>query len=249
MQTLLTGGSLIQGHFPGVPRQGSAPLRNLEAVLLRARGAGRWDLEHRWRDQNVPDRPWQVGSVVTSNATGPGAICQRTNKGDVQGNFEVVVPESGGLAHYWLDNSVSGLRSWNGFGLLAPGSTGPGAVLENNLNGNLEVIVAHHSDLVHYWFDRIAWRAGSVITRRASGAPAMIQSDYNGHLEVVVPEGEHLVLYWLDWTQPPRWRRGGVITERRRSLGICAGSLWQRSAPQLRGRRPARRCARRVLAR
>ena len=210
MTTWICGGSLLQGSFPSVGGSG----QNLESVILRPRDDGLFDLQHYWRDEGKPDRTWNAGAVITSAATGPGAICQRKDDGDHLGNFEVIVPEVHGLAHYWLDNTSAGPRPWNFVGIAVPGSTGPGTVLENRLNGNLEAVVTVGRELIHCWFDNIVWTLGAKITAGASGAPAMIQSDYDGHLEVVVAEGPDLVLYWLDWGgPPPTWKPGGLITD------------------------------------
>jgi len=206
MSTLITSGSIIQGSI------GPPGARNLEAVILRPDG-DRFGLHHYWRSQVRPDQPWTRGALIAADATGPGVLCQRSDVGGVPGNFEVLVPEAEGLVHYWLDNAVTGPRPWHRVGAAAPGSTGPGAILENRVNGNLEVVALHGTDLDHHWFDRTAWRRGGRVTERASGPPAMIQSDYGDHIEVVVPEGPDLVLYWLDGFGPgASWRPGGTIT-------------------------------------
>jgi hypothetical protein len=210
LNTWITGGSLLQGSFPSKGDTG----RNLEAVILRPRDGGLFDLQHYWLDEGKLDQTWNAGAVITSAATGPGAICQRKDDGGRLGNFEVIVPEVRGLAHHWLDNTSAGARPWNFAGIAMPGPTGPGTILENRLNGNLEAVVIAGRELIHCWFDNIVWRQGAKITSDATGAPAMIQSDYDGHLEVVVAEGPDLVLYWLDWGGPqPTWKPGGLITD------------------------------------
>ncbi len=96
----ITGGSLIQGTIPGVPKPGGAnDARNLEAVIL-SRNRSDFDLFHYWRDQVRPDGPWRRGALITGAATGPGAPCQRRMVGQTHGNFEVLVPERDGVVHY-----------------------------------------------------------------------------------------------------------------------------------------------------
>jgi hypothetical protein len=209
MTSLITGGSLIEGGFQS---EGAPPgVGNLEAVILRPNG-GAFSLWHYWRDQGSPDRSWNLGSVITPAAIGPGAICQRRNRGNVAGNFEVVVPVAEGLAHLLLDSSVPAARPWHRVGIATPGSIGPGAVLENRMNENLEVVVLHGRALVHHRFDGAEWHAGAAITDRASGPPAMIQSDYNNQLEVLVPEGDRLSLYVLgNSATGATWRWGGLV--------------------------------------
>jgi hypothetical protein len=145
-----------------------------------------------------PDKSWQSGDVITSNAFGPGWIAQRRDQDGTPGNFEVVVPERVGaeigLGHYWFDNSRDGARRWHSGGWAAFGADGAGAVIENRTNGNLEAIALHGTRLVHHWFDQVAWRERSTITTRATGAATLFQSSFDDHLEVIVAEGGDLVL-------------------------------------------------------
>jgi hypothetical protein len=202
LQSLITGGSLIQSTFGGAGRH------NLEAVITRPNGQ-LFDLRHYWRDMSVPDKGWQQGALIAFKVMGPAALCQRHDHDNVPGNFEAVVPMSGGMAHFFLDNSQSGNRPWIPVaGFAAPGADGPGAILENRTNSNLELVALEGRNLVHYWFDMQAWRRNTVITSRATGAPAIIQSDYDNHLEVVVPEDGNLALYWFDGSV---WRPGGIL--------------------------------------
>jgi Domain of unknown function (DUF4185) len=203
MNPLVMGGSLIQSDF------GGPGAHNLEAVVARPRADGPFDLQHYWRLTTRPDRTWHLGATITAAARGPATICQRPSPGG-HGNFEVVVPVDGGLAHFWLDNTLSGPRPWNRVhGFAAAGADGPGAILANRSNDNLELMALHGRNLVHHWFDRTAWRTGATISTNATGAPAFIQSDFDDHLEVLVPEGDDLVLYFLDGFT---WRPGGLAT-------------------------------------
>jgi hypothetical protein len=96
MTYLIVGGALIQSTF-GVG--------NFEVVVFsppfgnNPLGA----LTHYWLDTSRPPNVWQRGRDISIAATGAGCIIQSSFGSP--GNFEVVVPEPDGLAHYWHDNS------------------------------------------------------------------------------------------------------------------------------------------------
>ena len=223
MTHLITSGSLIEGSF-GTGRALNPRVGNLEAVVLEPGDNGVFTLRHFWREQTAPDhekkivpRPdfwWQAGRHITTVATGAGAICQRRDKRDVHGDFEVVVPESDALVHYSFDNAAADPRSWTARVIAQVPVAGPGAVIENRFNEHLEAVVLSGRSLVHYEFDGVAWHRRAEITNRATGAPALIQSSYNGNLEVIVAEGEDLILYWRDRAGiPPAWKPGGKVAK------------------------------------
>jgi hypothetical protein len=204
MSTLIMGGSLIQSDF------GDNGRHNFEAVIARPRTDSHFDLQHYWRQTISPNMTWNLGGLISATALGPGTITQRPSSQAGHGNFEVVVPVDGGLAHFWLDNKLSGPRPWNRVsGFAAAGADGPGAILANRSNGNLELVAQHGRNLVHHRFVGTAWRQGATISTNVTGAPAFIQSDFDNHLEVLVPEGGDLVLYWFDGVT---WRPGGLAT-------------------------------------
>src|SRR3954453_6928573 len=107
MNPLVMGGSLIQSSF------GVQSAHNLEAVIARQRADGYFDLQHYWRITTRPDVEWKIGATITTAARGPATICQRPRPSGGNGNFEVAVPVDGGIAHFWLDNSISGPRPWH----------------------------------------------------------------------------------------------------------------------------------------
>lgn len=206
MPPMLTGGSLIQSrfHIPDQPNK-----RNFEAVVYLPKTG---ELQHYYRIHTRPDRGWEKGAIINTHVPviGPGCIIQ--SRYGREGNFEVVVPEADGLAHYWHDNDRPN-SPWQRVGVIAPGSTGPGALIQNRIDYSLEMVVTHGSDLYHYRLTGGQWvRTPTPITRRASGPPSLIQSSYGNHLEVAVQEGSDLVLYWREqeaggWP----WRHGGVL--------------------------------------
>ena len=207
MTLLISPGSLIQGPFltENVP--------NFEAVLYVPEAS---QLQHYYRENHRPDKIWQKAQVINPQAfpvIGAGAICQ-SNFGS-KGNFEVVVPEPGGLAHYWRDNDHIE-TPWQRVGIIAPNSVGSGAIIQNRKNGDLEVVVRHGRELVHYWRNGGTWLStAQPISRDVSGAAAIIQSSYGYNIELVVQEGVRIVLYWREWNaagQP--WKPGGVVADR-----------------------------------
>lgn len=226
MPPMICGGSIIQGSFD----TDDAP--NLEAVLFLPPGPGRarGELQHVWRPMHRPDRTWEKARIVNDAAvagtdvevTGPGALIEAryglvTGDGGAfgHGHFEVVVPEHGGLAHYWRDNDDLS-RPWNRTGVFAPGVIEAGALVENPGNGHLEVVARLGTALYHWWRDgALNWhRSEPPITLAAAGVPALIWSSY-GNLEVVVQEGAQLVLYWRDHDAPGLpWKPGGVVAPR-----------------------------------
>ncbi|MBN8490708.1 MAG: hypothetical protein J0M00_04675 [Burkholderiales bacterium] len=70
---------------------------NYELVVLEGR-----QLVHYWRDNSRLPRLWRRGQVISSTASGPACLVQ--SHFGLVGNFEVVVPEPGGLKHYWHPN-------------------------------------------------------------------------------------------------------------------------------------------------
>ncbi len=219
MAYAVAGGALMQSNLG---EHGN----NFEAVVFaKLRGDEPPMLVHYWRDTTRPDRVWTEGRVISSVAIDAGCIIQ-SNFGS-PGNFEVVVPEPDGLAHYWHDNAdVTSpfIRS----ATIAPGSIGPGSMVQNRENGNLEVVVRHGSELHHYWRDHSGWRHGGIVTARATGPACLIQSTYWDNLELVVLEGAELVHYWRDESETPimKWRFGAVITTQATGpAGFCQGTF------------------------
>jgi hypothetical protein len=203
---LLAPGSLITSPFfvDKIP--------NFEAVLY---DPDRCLLQHYYRENHRPDKVWEKAQVINTPefpVLGPGAIC-KSDFGQ-KGNFEVVVPEKGGLAHYYRDNDNT-KTPWQRVGILAPGSQGAGAIIQNRKTRDLEVVVCHGRNLVHYWRSAGAWRStAQPISRNASGPAGIIQSSYGDNLELVVQEGTRIVLYWRAWNaagQP--WKPGGVVSD------------------------------------
>jgi hypothetical protein len=229
MTHAIVSGALIQSSFGIAAREFKSRRRgNFEAVVF-----SQGQLIHYWQDTSRIVTRWQRAgrNPISKQATGPGSIIQ-SNFGS-HGNFEVVVPELNGLAHYWLDNSDMS-RQWARSTTVAPNSTGPGSIVQNRHNNNLEVVVLHGQELRHYWRDASGWHPfDRPITTRASGPACLIQSTWN-QLELVVLEGSHLVHYWRDENEPVpmKWKFGGIITDRAAGpAGFCQGSYGNESNP------------------
>jgi hypothetical protein len=229
MTHAIIGGALIQSSFGSAARYFKSRRRgNFEAVVF-----SQGKLIHYWQDTSRIDTLWRRGypKPISEQATGAGSIIQ-SNFGS-RGNFEVVVPEPNGLAHYWHDNSDVSLP-WSRSTTVAPGSTGPGSIVQNRATNNLEVVVLHGQELRHYRRDGSGWRPlDKPITTRASGPACLIQSTWN-NLELVVLEGSNLVHYWRDESEPAamKWKFGGIITDRATGpAGFCQGSYGNESNP------------------
>jgi len=86
--------SMIQSDFK------SGDHGNFEVVVLEGN-----QLVHYFHDNSDVSLPWQRGQVISTAASGPGAIIQSDFKSGDHGNFEVVVLEGNQLVHYFHDNS------------------------------------------------------------------------------------------------------------------------------------------------
>src|SRR4029453_2062195 len=235
----ITGTALIQstfdnGKFEAVLfSQGKlihSSLDNSETASFWRRGQARKRGQVSTRWGSASSGPITDPGLISEQATGPGSIIQ-SNFGS-PGNFEVVVPERDGLVHYWHDNS-NVFSAWFPGTLVAPGSTGPGSMVQNRENGNLEVVVLHGRDSRHYRRDSSGWHPRGPITTKASGPACLIQSTYWNNLELVVLEGSNLVHYRRSFTLvPPKWKSSAIITNRATGpAGFCQGSYGDEPNP------------------
>jgi hypothetical protein len=207
--------SLIQSSYVGKP---GSPA-NFEAVILEGK-----NLVHYWRD-NSNGNKWNRQDVITSSATGAGALIQSTYKGNsgAPGNFEVVVLEGSNLVHYWRDNANG--NKWIRQAIITSNATSPAALIQSSYKsnpgapGNFELVVKEGSSLVHYWRDNSngnVWHRQDVIASgdAGNGPGTLIQSSYGspGNFELLVLEGSSLVHYWRDNSNGNVWHRQVVIT-------------------------------------
>jgi Domain of unknown function (DUF1929)/Glyoxal oxidase N-terminus len=160
-----------------------------------------------------------------------GGFFVQSNHG-VKGNFELVVPRSGGgLAHWFRKNDDPGLP-WSGPTLMF-GSTDEvdaAALIQSNLGrvGNLEVIANAGGSLYHYWRDdggTWAWHGNKAkpalpFATGVVGAPGLVQSSHGtkGNFEVVAPLATSGLAHWwrsndtpsVTWHGPTRFGTGRV---------------------------------------
>jgi hypothetical protein len=149
-----------------------------------------------------------------------------------KGNFEVVVPRSGGgLAHFSRNNDHPALP-WKG-PILMFGSTkdvAGAALIQSNFGaaGNLEVVANAGGGLYHYWrHDGGTWKWHANTKRPVApfgtgvvGTPGLIQSSHGtkGNFEVVAPlAGGGMGHWWRDndsasvaWHGPTKFGSGNV---------------------------------------
>ncbi len=165
------------------------------------------------------DLKWHETVQFASGVSGTPALIESTfglNAGP-HGNFELVAPvATGGLAHWWRDNSVAG-EQWHGPTPFGTGTVGAVALFQSNYDspGNLEVIARVGGQLVHYWRDRTnQWHGPSApFASGVVGAPAAIQGAFGsqGNFEVVAacaPSG--LAHWWRDNDHGQTWQ--GPVT-------------------------------------
>lgn len=139
-----------------------------------------------------------------------------------KGNFELVIPRPGGLAHFWRNNDAPGFP-WSGPKNFGTGNVLGTAEIQSNFGpGNLEVLAHVGSQLVAYWRENnppFTWHGptatfGTGIT----GNPTLIQSSFGtkGNFEVVVARaGGGLAHYWRNndapgfpWSGPTNFASG-----------------------------------------
>jgi hypothetical protein len=129
------GISMIQSNFgdPG----------NLE-VICEAGGQGTTQLYHFWRDSGPTftwNGPYPLPITLPGRVTGPPALIQ--SRFGTQGNFELLIPWTGGLAHCWRNNDDPN-HPWSEPSLFAGELVEVAAptMIQSNFGdpGNLEVI-------------------------------------------------------------------------------------------------------------
>lgn len=166
-------------------------------------------LVHYWRDRTT--KAWSSATTIATGVTGQPGFVQSTSTTTPNNfhNFEVVVPlASGGLAHYWRNNSVSSMP-WNGPSVFATGRTYAAASLvESNFAPNrLEVVARSGSSLYFTWRNTSwVWSTPTVLSAdgqniAASGVHQFIQghAGTKGNFELVVPvPGGGLWHYYRD---------------------------------------------------
>ncbi|KAL5354910.1 hypothetical protein ACLOAV_001001 [Pseudogymnoascus australis] len=151
----------------------------------------------------------------------------QSNLGSSNNNFELVVLERQGLAHYHRDNvDLSSNPSWVPTKTVTRNATGAGSLIQSTLDSatNLELVVLQGTDMVHYWRDNEGkWHPTAVaITSRASGSGSLIQntSGTRGNFELIVREDNELYHFYRDNSNSAiPWHRCRVITNRATARG------------------------------
>jgi Domain of unknown function (DUF1929)/Glyoxal oxidase N-terminus len=129
------------GSYEAVAMLQNSGNGNLE-VLARAGN----ELAHLWRDDGGT---WAWNGPDSVPGT-QGVAGQHTLLQGAEGNFEVIAPlASGGLAHFWRDNSDPAL-SWHGPTPFGAGQVDAVAAIESSF-GNLEVVARVGKQFHHYW--------------------------------------------------------------------------------------------------
>lgn len=196
----------------------------------------------------LPPRPPRPGDPVTAvpvgtvllpnNCVGAPAFLQSPYGRN--GNFEVIVPVSGGgMEHFWLNNDAGLPRrpaprtvfipGWQRAGRLGRGNQVEGVRLIHSDFGNLEVIALERTatgrQLVHYFQSGPggAWSAGSVLpdSEQVGGLPGFIQSTFQsvpgqGNFEVIAPAADGGLMHWFSFLEATGrvWRRAPDVNRR-----------------------------------
>ncbi|OCL14317.1 hypothetical protein AOQ84DRAFT_351571 [Glonium stellatum] len=109
-------GALMQSTYV----QPSGTIGNYEFILLAANPNSPVVLEHWWRNNTDPARPWTRAKTIDVGLTSSGALMQSSYGNPGQpGNFEIVVHQGGNLVHYWRNNS-DGSEPWIESGVVTP---------------------------------------------------------------------------------------------------------------------------------
>jgi hypothetical protein len=144
-------GCLIQSDL------GSSHGGNFE-VVVPLHGADGLELWHFWHDNSDLGSLWQRGALIASGVAGPGALIQSDFGVGDHGNFEVVVPLSGGeLWHFWHDNSDT-TSPWRRGQLVTSASAGWATLMRSDYgldesgHGNFELLAEELTRSVYsYW--------------------------------------------------------------------------------------------------
>lgn len=172
-------------------------------------------LGHFWRMGGS----WHGPSFFGSGLAGNPAFIQ-SNFGRT-GNFEIVVPRSGGgLAHFSRDNDTLFTSPWSGPTNFGTGNIEGVSMIQGNFGDNFEVVARQGNQLVFYFRDGGGWHGPFVIASGIAGTPSLIQSGFGGvgNFEVVVPRlGGGLSHFWrnnddpsLPWIGPINFGSGAI---------------------------------------
>src|SRR5215216_5151445 len=149
-----------------------------------------------------------------------------------KGNFELVVPRTGGGLAHWFRKNDDPRLPWVGPTLMFGGTddVDAAALIQSNFGrvGNLEVVANAGGSLYHYWRDdggTWAWHGDKAKPARpfatgVVGAPGLVQSSHGtkGNFEVVAPLAAGGLAHWWRnndtpsaiWHGPTRFGAGRV---------------------------------------
>jgi Domain of unknown function (DUF4185) len=175
-------GTIIQSDFQ------AGTHGNFEVVVPVPAGDGSTELWHFWHDNSDVNKPWQRGQRIAQYVTGSGVIIQSDFRSGDHGNFEVVVPVSGSLVHFFHDNSDVN-NPWQRGQNITDVARGWGCIVQSDFisdgHGNFEVLVPECSQsLIHYWHPNqnvaYPWLRGLVLIgepypARVTGATKVVQ--------------------------------------------------------------------------
>jgi hypothetical protein len=206
---------------------------NFELLVL-----GGNNLVHYWRNNSDPALAWHPGVTFSSAASGPASVIESGYRSDASkpGNFELLVPESNNLVHYWRDNSDPALP-WHRGPTVSTAVSGPACMIgssyraDSSRPGNFEALVLEGTNLVHYWRDNSdpaqPWHKGVVVSPVATGQAYLLEGPYRadaskpGNFEALILEGTILSHFWRDNSDPAQPWHKGVIVSRAATAPAC----------------------------
>jgi len=154
--------TLVPDVFPSLPKVDAVSLiesdyANLEVV---ARIGDR--LAHFWRSQS---KTWIGPYFFASGDSASGTPSLIQGRFGTPGNFEVVSPlATGGMGHFYRDNSPSSSPIWYGPSKFGSDNVGGAALIQGNYGDNLEVVACvANSGLNHYYRSFNDWSGPAII--------------------------------------------------------------------------------------
>jgi probable HAF family extracellular repeat protein len=145
---------------------------------------------------------WHGSGAITTGVSGnPSLVQALAGTYGAMGNYELVVPLSSGMAHFYRNNDDPS-RPWNGPYTFATdqGPVDAVGLIQSNFSsagngpGNLAVVARIGDQLVYYYREDVTftWQGPSPITTGVTGVPSFVQArpgsfGTKGNYQLVVP--------------------------------------------------------------
>jgi hypothetical protein len=148
---------------------------------------------------NISSKLWQRGETFGGTPQNQTSIAAFQNQSPNNFNYELFLPESNYLRHWWFDFNA---QTWNKAQSFAQNCSGCPAVFQNHSpkNYNYEVIVPEGDHLQHYYYGHLAdgaWHKAQAFaydpSQHSIGSPTVFQNraPNNFNYEVVVKNSQN----------------------------------------------------------